>query len=796
MFFTDVFAADTVVNEKLFTDFENNVNTAGYISPSSEMEIVRRNPINGNRSLSIKNCRMSWNGLSMTDYVMAVEFKLRFDDKFNGKLDLGVGTDGTGDSFKNIISVIGTDNEVTAADNSGKNISELSYNTVYKIAAEIKRGSDEVTLFINDTELETTLKLTGLVFGVESVTFNVDASDEESSIMLDDIRFYTHGKTYPQKYSAQAPGTYDFPELPNEPESAITFYINSKRIYFQSPLIAEDNTVYVPAQRLFESVDMAYSRSGSDFTVINDSLNLAFTLGSNIATINGTSISLTYPPKTIDSVVYIPLNLINEALNARVWYDNSAELIVVTTGSAKTDNVLTNIEGRLYMNGQPYYELSFLYDDLFRNIWKSYREDPENVKSSQAYNTAASVLTHMHNEGFKSIRTFLWQDDSFNVLQSTAERERYFAALDIVLELCDINEIRVVPCLGLNSKMFLSSEYVDGYGWAQGDENVTDLTSDPESRSRKEMLTFLDELVRRYVNRDTILMWELCDGANIAADCGATNNTVTYSLIQLSDFYSECAAHIRAVDNTRLISGGDGLLLPAQYHLLMSTLGGNSEDWTFDDTTQKVQAINLLTKDLDVVSFHGYNVGVSTNAQSYYTDSNGSKVPLTFQIIKDEAAVLGKPLVNGATYGAINYGTSDGGSSDTQLDDQVKYIDSIVDAGIQLSYWQTDANVTINNDFFVRNNLSSKVSSANAALSQRHFINRAATENTNMAWDDSSRDVFDPENIIPGENSTISTGYLLAGLRIAGAAGAMVLIMIVVTLWMNKKEKRYRRSSR
>ena len=112
---------------------------------------------------------------------------------------------------------------------------------------------------------------------------------------------------------------------------------------------------------------------------------MIFSVDSNIVTINTNNIVLTYAPTVIDDVLMIPLNMINEAINAKVWWDEESNTVTVTTGSAKEDNILRNINGKLYMNGEPYYEISFLYEDLARIVCNAYYRSPENPYSEDVY---------------------------------------------------------------------------------------------------------------------------------------------------------------------------------------------------------------------------------------------------------------------------------------------------------------------------------------------------------------------------------------------------------------------------
>ena len=796
-FFVTVFAADTVVSEKISVDFEDGNFAPDYISSDTVVEITDQDPIGGQNSLQIYNCDISWEDRNLEDYTMSVEFKIKCDSGFLGQLDLLFDTVGVNGGRHRILSVAHTDGTIylTAGDET---LCELSYNTVYKIQVSLQKGDSSYSVYVNDSRMEKTPALPGNTYGINSIGFYMGKSGEHSYILLDDVKAYSESKKYPQTYSAQAAG--DLPEI-NLPQvndlDKLALYINSTKIIFNQDILVINDNVYVPGERLFESVGIDFKRDSDTgiVTLSGENLNMIFTADSTIATVNGNNIVLTAAPILQDDSIYVPLNLINEALNAKIWWDESANLVVVTTGKAKTDNTLKNIRGKLYMNGEPYYEISFLYEDLARNIWRAYRKSSDDYAGSDAYREAEQNLSKLHDLGFSSIRTYMWDDSQYQAVQSAGDRDAYFHAMDVMMDLLDQYDIRLVPCLGLNSKMFLSASYVDGYGWALGNETITDLVADPTSSSRYDMVNFLDEFIKRFKERKTILMWELCDGANLYADCGATDNTVAYSLMQLGQFYSDCAGRIKALDSTRLISGGDSMLRPAQWHLFTAVMNGSSEDWNYDNAYERISALALLTENLDVISIHGFDVGVTTNAESYYADENGNKVQTTFSYVLNEARQMGKVLYNGATNGVIDYTSSDNQTADL-LSGQNKYLDSIVESGIQLSHWQLNNGDTLSQAFFDKNTLSAAIANANAKLIQRYVINKAYAANTNKSWTDTSFDVFDPDHINPGNESVVNMALWYGVIKIVGAILVTILLNLIVIYTMKRKENLLRRSNR
>ena len=425
--FVTVFAADTVVSEKISMDLENENISADYISPDTVAEVTNQDPIGGNYSLKIYKCDLWWNDLAMEDYTMSVQFKIRCDAGFQGKMDLLFDTAGAGGGSCSVLSVMHTD-ELLYLTAGGETLYELSYNTVYKIQVTLQRGEDTCSIYINDSKVEFPSELAGNTYGINRVGLHMDRSGDNSYILFDDFRIFSESKKYAQQYSAQNVG--DLPELsiPQiSDQEDIALYINSTKINFNSEILAIDDIVYVPGERLFESVgiDFKYDSDTNIVTLSGEKINMVFSIDSNIVTINGNNIVLTSAPVLHNNCVYVPLNLINEALNAKIWWDESANLVVVTTGKAKQDNILKNIRGKLYMNGEPYYEISFLYENLARDIWKAYRESSEDYIHSAEYREAEQVISQMHDLGFRSIRSYMWDESQYQAVQSAGDREIY-----------------------------------------------------------------------------------------------------------------------------------------------------------------------------------------------------------------------------------------------------------------------------------------------------------------------------------------------------------------------------------
>ena len=181
--FVTVFAADTVVSEKVSVDYEDEMISADYISQDTSAEVTTQDPIEGKASLKIYHCDMAWNDLAVEDYTMSVQFKIRCDSGFQGRLDLIFDTVGVGGGSLNMLSVVYTDGSLSLTAGSNK-LYELAYNTVYKIQITLQRGERVYSVFVNDTKLEISPELSGNTYGISRMNLRMDKYGENSYILL------------------------------------------------------------------------------------------------------------------------------------------------------------------------------------------------------------------------------------------------------------------------------------------------------------------------------------------------------------------------------------------------------------------------------------------------------------------------------------------------------------------------------------------------------------------------------------------------------------------------------------
>ena len=85
-------------------------------------------------------------------------------------------------------------------------------------------------------------------------------------------------------------------------------------------------------------------------------------------------------------------------------------------------------------------------------------------------------------------------------------------------------------------------------------------------------------------------MWEIQNEGILGADVGSAVSDVRYSLLQLAEFYGDCADKIRELDDKHLITSGDSVLRHAQWNLLVDVMKGENISWKTDTKEERLKA--------------------------------------------------------------------------------------------------------------------------------------------------------------------------------------------------------------
>lgn len=795
-------------------------NFASYMAPDSLVKITSSDlSLVGTRSLAINKVDARWWAWNINKDKIAVRFSVKIDENFNNTLKLMLSTQDAATSTETnggTFVVITTDTDelgnskAVLKNHVGKTVMELIPDIRYSITAYFTKGSDRYEIVVdgNDAQEDTVInanKFASTLYSVngmrlvvtDNTPLETTAGENLSYIRIDNLEIFLKGRQYAQKYSSQGVGIVPEVVVPlAEKSDDITVFANNTRLYLQYPPMVKNQHVYLDAVSLYRCLgfDVSYDKLNATYKMVNNTVEISGTVSSKTVTIHNkltdetSKIDVNLAPFTHEDTFMVPVNFINETINAKVWHDEANKMLVITTGRFKKDNLLTVLNGVLYMNGEPYYEISFNKFDLFYQIFADYVDNREYPQASQRYEAAEAALAQLNKDGFRTIRVFCSSSALAGIMYDSDEMNIYLEAMDSMFDLCDKYDIRVVVCMNLISDVFTPKEYISKGGWVNKSETTVDLVADANSESRQNLYKYLDKFINRYKDRDTVFMWEIQNEANLNVDIGCQITDVCYSLMQLNAFYNDCVAKIREYDDKHLISGGDAILRPAQWHLFEGVMKGDTVcDWTVDNTEERIKALYMLNESLDVMSTHTYGIGdARLNAESVFMDEQGFPIQYDFSLLMNEANILSKPLYNGESAGTM----------DTSLDDYVQinvdYLDSIIENGVQLTHWWTfrsDRSGHNDPDSWRcdSGDVYNAIIAANESIQERYIVNAEAECNTNNFWNDPHFEVVNNEDIVDGlafiKDTSMKTrlrNFIITAIALVLTATAVLVISTTI----------------
>ena len=798
-------------------DFSSDVykDFADYISSDSRVKVVSDDlSIDGFKSLAINTLECEWSDLNLNKEKIAFRMSVKIDSNFHNTMNIIFETQDseTGISLDagRFLTITSDHDEsgitkTILQNHRGELLAELNNDIRYKITAYFTKGSNTYDVIIegNDAE-ENIVKKDNLfvsdVYIIKDLRLLVsddsDSSVQAPYIRIDNLELYVKEKAYAQQYSSQSKGSIDSIKVPEISEdNSIAVYVNNTKIHFPYQPMIKNGKVYVDAVTLYKCLGFKteYDVLNAKYSFENENVLISGSVSdTNVMITNKLTqieqvCTLSSSPVAYEDTLIVSSNFINETINAKIWFDESSSTFVITTGENKRDNILKAVNGMLFMNGEPYYEISFNKYDLFRQILAEYVVDSDYPDANQQIVAAEAALADLHADGFRSIRVFCSSDLLKGIMYDSDEMNLYFKAMDRMFELCNKYDIKVVVCLNLISDIFTPKQYISKTGWISMDETIIELVSDENSISRQNLYKFIDKLITRYKDEEAVLMWELHNEGNTLADIGSHITKVCYSVLQLGDFYRACSDRIRAIDSVRLISSGDSILKAAQMHLLNGVLRGDSQsDWNTDNKSERLTALWILNNNLDVVSAHTYSIGnAGLNSDSIYIDDSGILSQYGFAFLRDEATKIFKPLYCGESAGTL----------DSQLDNYVQinldYINNIVDSKVQLTHWWTFRSDKIGDQEISSLQCDSglvydAIRAANAELKSRYIVNGAQQDNTNNFWNDPYFSVVNEANITDGQEFLKSISLKNKIINFSIIAFSLINVAIVLLIITTK----------
>ncbi len=710
------------------------------------------------RSVRLSNADLRWWNVHYTGMTFGFSVDILCDEGFKDTAlywcpQNHVGSTST-ESFNGgrVITVMADESgEPAVYNHDGQKQAVLPRGKAVRLAAVFVYGEAGYTLYLDGQMLSEGNRYAedSAFYGVYGLKLAVESVSETSYITVDNLRAYIEGKKPPQLNSYQAPGGLPTPTLPEALNTdGVMIYANET--YVATVPTPESGAPLLPLAKTLAVLGAeATADPAGQIHITTERATFTLTADGRTLCWNEETVTLNTPAATVDGEVHAPAQVFAEVLDAKVWYAEALGMVVVSTGEHRTDNVLRGIGGSFWMNGEPYYEISFNKWDLSAQIAADaqYNDGELPSRSWNSTETTAAgaerALKELSENGFRTIRIFA---SNVNPGKGQAAVDRLFEHTDFMCDLCDKYGIRVIPCLGLMDREFLDGQYIDGAGWVSGTETYYDLITDPQSKSRAWVYEFIDLYIERYKDRDTILMWEIQNEGNLGADV-AGGVDATYSILQLGNYYADVTARIKAVDPSRMVTGGDSLLRSAQWHLFAGVMAGaEGHDWTVDKDVERLNALWTINRGVDAVSVHGYGVGYENGSgHAYYMARKANRYRqqvVDWKLLMSEARRIGMPLYNGECGGMIGADGKEYAADNVSpeaAEARVRYLDTLVDAGVQLTHWwafNSDRadfgfdmdtwNVTIEGT----PETFAAIKAANEALQARYLVNPLDADNT------------------------------------------------------------------
>jgi len=379
-------------------------------------------------------------------------------------------------------------------------------------------------------------------------------------------------------------------------------------------------------------------------------------------------------------------------------------LLAALAGSASAqqpaltrDDVLSLKDGRFFLDGKPFAEISFNKFDLFWQLWDDAVKGKDLDDGNETVIRQDKALKELKELGFRTIRIFASPWGGREFFEDTQKREAFFQALDKTYDLCDQNGIRVYASLGCGdfSEIPAIEKKPDPAA-----EHLRELVADPQSKSRQLLYEYLDSVVSRYKDRKTVVMWEISNEMTNQADIMPGSRVAKGrrmpTLKELASFYNDVTARIKAADPLRLVGNGGSHLRESAWNLY----SGNG--WKTDTLDQHVGACRLVLGDtaIDVADIHYY--ALSTDG-FIIQDGSGGPLHLNPAAYMKIGQQIGKPVIFGE-YGPIPH-VSDPDAiehtnkplppgwfesyeeKDLAIPWFQKAVDDIIEAGVPITYW-------------------------------------------------------------------------------------------------------------
>jgi len=290
---------------------------------------------------------------------------------------------------------------------------------------------------------------------------------------------------------------------------------------------------------------------------------------------------------------------------------------------------LTLQQGRLLLDGKPYFAVGFNKWDLLQQLLAE--RFPTNFGEwgvGRRRTAAEQSLQDLKEMGFDIIRVF---GSPFLASQLTATffdpagQTNFLQANDDMIALARQYDQRIVYTLGWKLGAFATRR----------GETIRQLVLDKNANSRKDFELFVRTIVTRYKDEPAIALWDIVNEANLYADvgdapaAGVVGRIPTFTSRELGTFLSDITAIIKAIDPNHLVTTGNSRPRDNQFAmnadasdpatLVNGTWRFPSSAWLARDTYEQTAQMLELTNPTEVVSIHSYGLPPETRLLADYS---------------------------------------------------------------------------------------------------------------------------------------------------------------------------------
>ncbi|MBC5815688.1 MAG: copper amine oxidase N-terminal domain-containing protein [Candidatus Eremiobacteraeota bacterium] len=116
--------------------------------------------------------------------------------------------------------------------------------------------------------------------------------------------------------------------------ASVTINVNGSAVSFDQQPIERGGRVYVPLRGVFERLGASVVYSRPNINATGNGHNVALTIGSRSATVDGNNVQLDSPPFLVGSRTLVPLRFVAQALGATVNYNGNTRVVDISGGSS------------------------------------------------------------------------------------------------------------------------------------------------------------------------------------------------------------------------------------------------------------------------------------------------------------------------------------------------------------------------------------------------------------------------------------------------------------------------------